>query len=282
MEDLFSIGELSKYQNISKQTLIFYDKIGLFRPAYVDPDNGYRYYSAKQIDYLDTILIMKKIGFSLAEIREHMQDYTIDSSLTALRRQISVIDRRMDELRLIRSRLLHRCTQMENASVYRTGEVPVQLEQVKEQYILIRPVDPPYTMREISIATKGCFSAAFRQNLPVFFECGVIVPLERIREGRCTEASHAFLPIEQTDQDENILCLPSGTYACVYHVGDYLSIGRSYRRVLEYCDNHNLEILSDSYEFCINDYITSRDENEYITKIMLRVSDGASQQNGNR
>ena len=128
MEDLFSIGELSKYQNISKQTLIFYDKIGLFRPAYVDPDNGYRYYSAKQIDYLDTILIMKKIGFSLAEIREHMQDYTIVSSLTALRRQISVIDRRMDELRLIRSRLLHRCTQMENASVYRTGEVPVQLE----------------------------------------------------------------------------------------------------------------------------------------------------------
>ena len=75
MDNLFSIGELSKYQNISKQTLIFYDKIGLFRPAYVDPNNGYRYYSSKQIDYLDTILIMKKIGFSLTEIREHMQHY---------------------------------------------------------------------------------------------------------------------------------------------------------------------------------------------------------------
>ena len=33
MKDLFSIGELAKYQKISKQTLIFYDKIGLFRPA---------------------------------------------------------------------------------------------------------------------------------------------------------------------------------------------------------------------------------------------------------
>lgn len=60
MDHLFSIGELSKYQKISKQTLIFYDKIGLFRPAYVDPNNGYRYYSASQIDYLDTILLMKK------------------------------------------------------------------------------------------------------------------------------------------------------------------------------------------------------------------------------
>ena len=28
MEDYFSIGELSRYQNISKQTLIFYDKLG--------------------------------------------------------------------------------------------------------------------------------------------------------------------------------------------------------------------------------------------------------------
>lgn len=29
MKNLFSIGELSKLQNISRQTLIFYDKIGL-------------------------------------------------------------------------------------------------------------------------------------------------------------------------------------------------------------------------------------------------------------
>ena len=101
MEHLFSIGELSKYQKISKQTLIFYDKIGLFRPAYADPNNGYRYYSASQIDYLDTILLMKKIGFSLNEIKDHMQHYNIDSSLVALRNQLTVIDRQIQELRLI-------------------------------------------------------------------------------------------------------------------------------------------------------------------------------------
>ena len=75
MRDFFSIGEVAKYTGLSRQALIFYDKIGLFRPAYVDPQNGYRSYSAKQIDYLDTILIMKKIGrsklgFALRTIRE--------------------------------------------------------------------------------------------------------------------------------------------------------------------------------------------------------------------
>ena len=42
MDNFFSIGELSRYLNIAKHTLIYYDRIGLFRPAYLDPDNGYR------------------------------------------------------------------------------------------------------------------------------------------------------------------------------------------------------------------------------------------------
>src|SRR5699024_614021 len=154
MDHLFSIGELSKYQKISKQTLIFYDKIGLFRPAYADPNNGYRYYSASQIDYLDTILLMKKIGFSLNEIKDHMQHYNIDSSLVALRNQLTVIDRQIQELRLIRNRLLHRCVQMENARLYTEKESPVILEDVPVQHLLVQEVEEPCTLREISIATK--------------------------------------------------------------------------------------------------------------------------------
>ena len=99
-----------------------------FCPAYVDPHNGYRYYSASQIDYLDTILIMKKIGFSLDEIKEHMLHYNIDSSLAALKRQVSVIDRQIQELRLIRNRVLHRCGQMEEATERRGNDGAVTIE----------------------------------------------------------------------------------------------------------------------------------------------------------
>ena len=98
MKDMFSIGELASYQNISKQTLIYYDKIGLFKPAYVDPDNKYRYYTVKQVDYLDTILIMKEMGFTLNEIQEHMKNYTIDTSLITMRKQLTVIDQQITHL----------------------------------------------------------------------------------------------------------------------------------------------------------------------------------------
>ena len=271
MENLFSIGEVSKYQNISKQTLIYYDKIGLFRPAYVDPQNGYRYYSAGQIDYLDTILIMKKIGFSLNEIKSHMQHYNIDSSLIALRKQVTVIERKIEELRLIRSRVLHRCEQMEASKAYRGNDDAVIVEDMDVQYILFQDVKEPYTLKEISIATKKCFADSFQKQLPIFFQSGVVVPFQHIKEGRYTEAVTAFLPIEKTSRTPNIKRLPDGKCVRIYHLGDYLSIGCSYQKLLNYCEENSLKISSDAYEFCINDYITSHDENEYVTKIIFYV-----------
>ena len=273
MDNLFSIGELAKYQKISKQTLIFYDKIGLFRPAWVDPDNGYRYYSASQLDDLDAILVMKRAGFSLKEIQAHRKSCTIDSSLVLLRSQLTRIQREIDELSMIRSRLQHRCEQMESANTFRGAPQRVSVEHADSRYILYEPVQAPYSFREISIATKKCYAASFQKQLPVFFQCGVVVPLERLRQGLFTQASEAFLLTENTDLAPNVRQVPSGLCASIYHFGDYASIGFSYQKLLQYCDNNALEIVSDSYEFCINDYLSSFDENEFITKIVFFIKD---------
>lgn len=44
--NFFYASDLAQLYNISKQTLIFYDKKDLFKPDYVD-SNGYRMYSLK-------------------------------------------------------------------------------------------------------------------------------------------------------------------------------------------------------------------------------------------
>lgn len=269
-KNLFSIGELSKQQHISRQTLIFYDRIGLFSPAYVDPENGYRYYSASQLDYLDTICIMKKIGFSLDEIREHMKNYTLDSSIVALRKQLNIIERQIQDLQLIRSRVEHRCLQLEHAAaVYNKNTV--SLEEVKPQYLLLEEVAEPHSLEMVSMATKKCFVRASTEKLPVFFQSGAIVPLENIRHGRYTEASHVFLPIEHCALPD-IVALPAGKCVSTYHTGDYPSIGAAYERLLQYCAAQQLTITSDAYEFAINDYLSTGDETEYITKIMFYVA----------
>lgn len=271
MNSFFSIGELSKHQNISRQTLIFYDKIGLFCPAYVDPDNGYRYYSASQLDALDTILIMKKIGFSLEEIKAHMQHYTADSSIVVLRKQLSVIARQIGELQMIKSRVEHRCQQLEQAQAIRRESGAVTLEEAPPQSILLQRVNAPYTLEDVSLATKECFVRSFREQLPIFFQSGAVVPYDRILRGQYTQASFAFLPIEPGSGADAVEQLPAGRCVCAYHIGDYPSIGATYERILDYCREHHLNIVSDSYEFAINDYLSTGDEAEYVTKILFYV-----------
>ena len=118
-------------------------------------------------------------------------------------------------------------------------------------------------MREISIATKECFAQASRASVPIFFQCGVVVPLQRIQKGKFTEAARAFVVTEPSDCTENIERLPAGLCASICHEGDYASIGASYRKLQE--------SISDAYEFCINDYLTSGNEKEYLTRIVFYV-----------
>ena len=270
MKRYFSVGELARYQNISKQTLIFYDKIKLFSPQYVDPRNGYRYYSENQLDILDTILIMKNLGFSLEEIKKHLEDYNLENSRLLMENQLKVIENKIEELKLIKRRIMHKCRWLDYVNNIKNREA-VSAEDFDEQFIFFRNVEKPYSFTNISIATKACFTEAFQRHLPVFFQSGVIVPLEHIKAGRYTEATIAFLSMDKTDQADSIMYLKAGRCVSTYHFGDYASISAAYERILNYCDKHGLTIVSDSYEFCINDYITAKNEEDYITKICFYV-----------
>lgn len=87
---------------------------------------------------------------------------------------------------------------------------------------------------------------------------------------RYTEASFAFSPIVATHYTD-VLHLPEGKCVNTCPTGDYLSIGTAYERFLKYCRINHLTILSDAYELAINDYLSNKDENEYITRILFCV-----------
>lgn len=66
---MFSVGEFSVLAQVSKRLLRYYDEIGLLRPAYTDPQTGYRYYQAEQLGQLNRILVLKELGLSLEQIQ---------------------------------------------------------------------------------------------------------------------------------------------------------------------------------------------------------------------
>jgi len=68
-EPLMRIGEIAAFFNVSVKAIRIYEKKGIIKPAKVDPDTGYRYYSADQVQTLDALLELKMLGFSLSEIK---------------------------------------------------------------------------------------------------------------------------------------------------------------------------------------------------------------------
>ena len=70
-DDKITVSKMAEIHKISRQTLIFYDKINLFRPALVE-ENGYRYYSYTQIPYLREICFLKSVGVKLEDIKDHI------------------------------------------------------------------------------------------------------------------------------------------------------------------------------------------------------------------
>jgi DNA-binding transcriptional MerR regulator len=66
--DLMSIGEFARLSRLSAKALRLYDELGLLPPAQVDPDSGYRWYDAGQLDNARLVASLRQIGVPLARI----------------------------------------------------------------------------------------------------------------------------------------------------------------------------------------------------------------------
>lgn len=67
---MYSIGDFSKINKITPKTLRHYDRIGLLKPALINEQTGYRFYSAEQLPVIRKILMLKELGFALCEIHQ--------------------------------------------------------------------------------------------------------------------------------------------------------------------------------------------------------------------
>lgn len=102
---MFRIGEFSTIARVSGRLFRYYDEIGLLRPARIDPESGYRFYSTDQLPRLNRILALKELGLTLEQISRLLED---DLPLEEMRQMLTVKQAEMEQalgdgLRRIRS-----------------------------------------------------------------------------------------------------------------------------------------------------------------------------------
>lgn len=132
---MFQIGEFSRIARVSTRQLRHYDDIGLFVPAHVDAETGYRYYSAEQLPRLNRILALKDLGLTLEQIQrlvtEDISADEIHGMLTLKKAQVE--QSLQDELRRFRS-IEERLWQIETEGVL--SDEDVVLKSIPEQKFL--------------------------------------------------------------------------------------------------------------------------------------------------
>jgi DNA-binding transcriptional MerR regulator len=169
---VFRIGEFSQIARVSGRLLRYYDSIGLLRPQRIDPDTGYRYYSAGQLERLNRILALKDLGLSLDQVARMLDDKISTAEIRGmLALKKAELERSLAEeaarLRHIDSRL----TQIEQQGSL--GDYDVVVKSAPALPVLsTRATYPTFdevfaALREIAHAVRTQVAAAARENMVV-------------------------------------------------------------------------------------------------------------------
>lgn len=105
------IGELSKKSELSKDTIRFYEKIGLISHiGRQSSHNNYKQYDSKTLERLKLIKRAKELGFTLNEIRQVINDWqdnklSKSEKIQIFHNKILDIDERINNLKDIKAYL---------------------------------------------------------------------------------------------------------------------------------------------------------------------------------
>ena len=102
------IGELSKYLNLSRDTIRFYEKLDLIQPLI--RNNGYKDYSEQNIQQLRLIQTAKSLGFTLTEVKQisdliHVNDIPAEQFHEILEDKLNVVQNKIAQLQSMQSLL---------------------------------------------------------------------------------------------------------------------------------------------------------------------------------
>ena len=92
-----TIKQAVELTGLSADTLRYYEKEGFIKPR--RQDNGYRYYSEKDIAILKNLVVLRYAHFSLAEIKGMEEFYTLDPNAECNEISRRVLTDKRDELK---------------------------------------------------------------------------------------------------------------------------------------------------------------------------------------
>jgi len=138
---MLSIGEMSKFTGVGIQALRYYDRKNILKPARIDPDTGYRYYTFEQANSVDVISACVELDIPLKELAdlfdtddyELLREFFLRNKEAALRKQKVV-----NTMLCLADKAL---TRMEMNRLYEIGQI--YKREIPEKFYYVKPCERP-------------------------------------------------------------------------------------------------------------------------------------------
>lgn len=267
---LFPIGEVAKLFHLSVGTLRHYERLGLLPPEYVDPNSGYRYYSTRQFESLNTIRYLRLLGTPLGQIRDFLQNREVDRIQDLLRQQKEEVGRRRRELEIVERKLDRRLDQLQEALEAKLDEPTLKELPPRRAANLTGRLSPQsYLDLEPSIRQLDA-----GQGDPVVFlgKVGVGITLERLLAGDWAGYDLVFLLLDEEDvYGGAVEVLPGGTWASLCFRGGHQQAGARYGQLAAFLRENGLRPTGPSREITLIDNGFTHDSSKFVTEIQIPV-----------
>ena len=262
---LYRIGMFAQMNHITVKALRFYEEQGLLSPAYVDEENGYRYYTLDQMATIHQITALKQAGFTLDDIKHihsgieeelllRKKKSQLLAQIAELTRQIAVID----------AYLLDESSSLSNPVLIKTLPAckVAASEKVIDSYDDLFEAMPEMGAE---MGRVGCECALPEYCFTQYLDPGY--KDENIRIEICEAVTKLLKDTETLKFYET----EETTAACIFHKGSYADFPKTYAVLLKYIEENGYEIAGNIRESYIDGIWNKDSESEWLSEIQIPV-----------
>lgn len=261
-------GEFAKLCKVNKQTLFYYDQIGLLSPV-LKNEKGYRYYSIRQIELFFVIDLLKVLGMSLNDIQKYMQNKSPESFLSLMYQKKEEIVKKRQEIEMKEKMIEAKIQLMEEVS-------GLDFESITLKHL---PESALYLSRNIENISGDEFLEVISDfineltvsQLDTGYPIGVITKREQVLKGEYSNYSYLYIEQPNPKAGYPYFKAVKGDFLIGYHIGDEKTIHYTYERLLSEMERLNLALGEYVFEEYIYDTVVKNHREQYVTKIMIQV-----------
>lgn len=272
--ELFQIGDVARMFHLSVGSLRHYERVGLLRPEYVDPDTGYRYYSTRQFECLNTIRYLRALDMPLEQIAGFLKNRDVGMMQTLLRQQREAVARKRRELERIERKIDNRLAQLRDALSSRLDCIclkelpPCRIVWLRSE-LPIRPSLNDGLETSIRRLEEG------QKDTAVFLgKVGVGISQERLELGQYQRYDMVFLLLDPEDRYTGpVTRLPGQRCAVLRFCGSHQEAPEQYHKLFTFFKENGLSAAGFSREITMIDQGLTSDAGQFVTEIQIPVEE---------